>query len=281
VGLVVLWLGWPIASSAQAPSTVDILGAAGRYVTQLARELDGVVIAEDYLQQSQAMTVQAKRLRSDLAFMADEVFGWIEFRDTFDVDGKPVPDRQARVVDLFSHPSAASLDQARRIVKEGARFNLAAVGVSFDRTINFPMAALAYLRPRTQPRSVFTRDTYETVGGVRTAVVSFKETASPRVIATPDNAPATGRFWIDPLTGQVRRTLLAITSRNGPTLAVASIRVDYAEASSVQLWLPKVMEENYLLSNESTGTLIANLTGRASYSNYRKFNVAVSEQQAP
>lgn len=151
--------------------------------------------------------------------------------------------RQARVVELFSRPSAAALNQAKRIVRRGPRFNLTAVGSSFDRTINLPMAALAFLRESNQSRASFSRDAYESVGGARMAVVSFKETARPRLVGSPDEAAATGKFWIEPMTGQVRRSLLSIESRRGTTVVVAAIRVDYVTVPSLGLWLPKVMEE--------------------------------------
>jgi hypothetical protein len=266
---------------AQTSALSTALAAAASHLQQLGRDADGVVIAEDYAQQAQGQVVTARRLRSDLAILADPAAGWIEFRDTFSVDGKDVPDRQARVVDLFSNPSADAREQIRRITREGARFNLDALGVRFDRTINLPMAPLIFLRAENQGRSTFKFDDFENVAGARTVVVTFQEQAKPRVIASADDAAASGVFWIEPDTGVVRRSLLRLESHRGTTVVNASIRVDYADVPSLHLWLPKLMDESYMITSGAARQTIGAISGRAVYSNYRKFNVAVSESAAP
>jgi hypothetical protein len=266
---------------AQKSALSDALAVAAAHLQQLARDADGVVIAEDYAQQAQGQVVTARRLRSDLAILSDPTAGWIEFRDTLSVDGKDVPDRQARVVDLFSHASADAREQIQRITREGARFNLDALGVRFDRTINLPMAALTFLRAENQPRSTFKFDHFENVAGARTVVVTFQEQARPRVIASPDEAAASGVFWIEPGTGTVRRSSLRLESHRGTTVVNASVQVDYTDAPSVHLWLPKVMDESYTITSGPSRQLVGAISARAVYSNYRKFNVAVSEEAAP
>jgi hypothetical protein len=273
-GLLVVGAGRP---SAQSPRLDPILAAAGTYLTQYASDIDGVVIEEDYFQQAQVQAVTATRLRSDLAMLSDPAFGWIEFRDTAEVDGKPVADRQTRAVELFSHPSAAAIDQARRVVKEGARFNLAAVGFALDRTINLPLVALRFLRAENQSRSAFARDGSENVGGQRTAIVTFKERGQPRMIGSTDNAAASGQFWIEPESGQVRRTELVFESHRGTAVVAARIGVEYREVPALRAWLPRNMDEEYRITNAATRQLIGVITGRAIYSNYRKFNVSVEE----
>jgi hypothetical protein len=271
----------PALARAQKSALSDALAAAASRLQQLGHDADGVVIAEDYAQQAQGQVVTARRLRSDLAILADPSAGWIEFRDTLSVDGKDVPDRQARVVDLFSHASADTREQIQRITREGARFNLDALGVRFDRTINLPMAALIFLRAENQPRSTFKFDHFENVAGARTVVVTFQEQARPRMIASADDAAASGAFWIEPATGTVRRSILRLESHRGTTVVNASVQVDYADVPGVHLRLPKVMDESYMITNGPTRQLVGAITARAVYSNYRKFNVAVSEQAAP
>jgi hypothetical protein len=271
----------PALARAQKSALSDALAAAASRLQQLGHDADGVVIAEDYAQQAQGQVVTARRLRSDLAILADPSAGWIEFRDTLSVDGKDVPDRQARVVDLFSHASADTREQIQRITREGARFNLDALGVRFDRTINLPMAALIFLRAENQPRSTFKFDHFENVAGARTVVVTFQEQARPRVIASADDAAASGVFWIEPVTGTVRRSSLRLESHRGTTVVNASVQVDYTDVPSVHLWLPKVMDESYMITNGPTRQVVGAISARAVYSNYRQFNVAVSEQAAP
>jgi hypothetical protein len=263
----------------QEPALGGTLAAASAYLNDLPRHVDGVVIAEDYVQEGQAQSVSLRRLQSDIVLLADSSVGWIEFRDTTAVDGKPVADRETRVADLFAHPSASAMEQARRIVREGARFNLVPFGETLDRTLNLPMAALAFLRPENQSRSTFKLDGSASVGGVRTNVVPFKEQTSPRLIGTPDGAAASGTFWIDPASGGVRRSELKLTTRRGPTAVDATIRVEYQDVPVLHLLLPKAMDEFYMVTNN--GSRAAVVEGHAVYSNYRQFNVAVSEQAAP
>ncbi|MEO8483216.1 MAG: hypothetical protein ABI634_13470 [Acidobacteriota bacterium] len=275
---VCLWTTAPsVSARAQAPSLATILGTAGSYVSQLGKDLDGVVFEEDYFQQAQGQALVARRLKSDIAVLSDNAVGWVEFRDTTSVDGKPVRDRQARIADIFTKPDGNALEQARRIVREGARFNIEAVGLKIDRTINLPMAALAFLRAENQRRSTFTPDRSDVFSG-RTVAIRFKETAKPRMIGTVDDAAAQGVFWIVPETGRVTRTELTIETRRGSSLVSASIGVEYGLIPSLNLWLPKTMDEWY---QATTGSQMAGaITGHAVYENFRKFNVAVEEKAA-
>jgi hypothetical protein len=249
---------------------------AGRYLRTFTEQVAGVVLEERYLQQAQGRVVSARELVSDLAIMADPRFGWIEFRDVFEVDREPIRDRQNRVVELFANPSADSLAQAQRIVQEGARHNLSPTGVQFARTLNLPMAALMYLRLENQSRSKFQRESLDTIGRHKVLIVRFEEVTSPRLIGSVDNAPARGRFWIEQGTGYVLRTELEINSRRGTTNIQAIIEVEYGESKEVGLWLPRQMEENYNFT-DGMNRMLANVFGRAIYTNVRKFRVDIEE----
>jgi hypothetical protein len=266
-------LARPLRAQTAVEQAVD---QAARYLETFTALASGVVLEEKYLQQAQGRVVSARELVSDLAIMADAQFGWIEFRDVFEVDGEPIRDRQDRVVELFADPSPDAVAQAQRIVQEGARHNLNPVGVQFARTLNLPMAALMYLRRENQPRSRFQRVSLDSVSGRRVLIVRFEETASPRLIGSVDNAPARGRFWIEQETGRVLRTQLEINSRRGTTNIQAVIDVEYGESPEVGLWLPRQMEENYNFTDGMNRPL-ASIFGRALYTNVRKFRVDVEE----
>jgi hypothetical protein len=96
------------------------------------------------------------------------------------------------------------------------------------------------------------------------------------LIGSVDNAPARGRFWIEPDTGQVLRTELEINSTRGTTNIQAVITVEYGESPEVGLWLPRQMEENYTFT-DGMNRMLANIFGRALYTNVRKFRVDVEE----
>jgi hypothetical protein len=269
----------PAALHAQTQTAIDsLLSAAGDYLEQLGRDLDGVVFEEDYFQQSQGQALLARRLKSDMAVLSDSAAGWVEFRDTASVDGKPVADRQTRVIDIFAHPSANALEQARRVVREGARFNISGVGFQINRTINLPMSALAFLRASNRTRSTFVRDGAETLSGLRMIGVTFTEISKPRLIDTPDEAAATGAFWIDPASGKVLRTTLRLETRSGGVSVEAAIQVDYGFVPALRLWLPKTMDDSY--SVRQRNDVVGSIQGHAVYEHFRKFNVAVEEKAA-
>src|SRR5687767_8957657 len=103
----------------QEPQAGGILRTAAAYVAEYERAL-AIVGEEEYTQQ--APVQQRRTLRSDIMFMQNDRFGWVEFRDVAERDGFPVRDREERLLALFSKPNADRLKQAQRIVAEGARF---------------------------------------------------------------------------------------------------------------------------------------------------------------
>jgi hypothetical protein len=286
----------PQAPAAAPPPTLEeILRAAGAYVDTFPTSAAGIVLEENYVQQTRVVQLTTRRLRSDVLIMADGTEGWIEFRDVFEVDGKPVRDRDDRLARLFATPNADAREQARQIVAEGARFNLSPEGMRINRTLNVPTAALFFVRSASQPRSAFTRDGFTTIGDRRVAVVQFRETARPRLIGSADQAAARGTFWIDPATGVVLRSLLKLTTGRNAAQTAMTTQVEYAGDPRFDVWLPQSMDEHYditvgdapepLVPDRSNGRLVtqalgpANITieGQATYSNIRRFRVAVQE----
>jgi hypothetical protein len=139
--------------------TQQALAEAAAYLSAMTSRLPGVVIEEHYVQQTTSTlgdkAMRTRSLQSDVVVMADERLGWVEFRDVFQVDGQVVRDRQDRIMSLFAEPAADAGDHARSIAREGARYNLDVDGVSFERTLNQPLAALRFLQPGNQRRSRF------------------------------------------------------------------------------------------------------------------------------
>ena len=250
----------------------------GETLERFSRDVAGVVCEENYLQEVHVRTAtfspvpgRTRQLRSDVIIMADSGHGWVEFRDVFEVNKKPVRDRDDRLAKLFAQPSADAAEQARRVVTEGARFNLDAEGVRIDRSLNLPMVALMFLRAEDQPRSAFSQTGVATIDGKRVAVVAFQETGKPRLIASPADDAAHGTFWIEPKTGQVLRSELILTGHSGSAQATARIKVDFRLEPKLHLWLPSRMDEHYVTQG---GTI----DGEATYAKFRKFRVTVEER---
>src|SRR5262249_11287867 len=154
-------------AAAQPPSALEaVLARAGAYVVDLQQQLAGIVAEEHYVQDVRASGVPGqmtrsglpserhRELKSDLLLVrpvgADR---WVQFRDVFEVDGRPVRDRNQRLMKLFVTPSSATANQAEQIANESSRYNIG----NLQRTVNLPVLALAILEPQQQSRFVLDR----------------------------------------------------------------------------------------------------------------------------
>src|SRR5947208_1164860 len=102
--LALLSLAASAAPPGQEPAVEAVLRRAGAYVTEFQRQLSGVVAEESYVQDVRDSRTAAghRVLKSDLLLVKPQgADRWIQFRDVFDVDGKPVRDRDERLVKLF------------------------------------------------------------------------------------------------------------------------------------------------------------------------------------
>jgi hypothetical protein len=265
------------ASPQERPAVDDVLARAGEYLSKYEEGFSGIVSREAY-RQSQfrgSLMVATRALKSDLLVINLGDGLWAGFRDVFDVDGKAVRDHEDRILALFTKPGATTLDQAKRILAEGARFNLG----NIERTLNTPTVALGFLRAANQSRSEFKLDSVKTQDGVRVAVLRFLERAEPRMIVSRDNAPASGRFWIEQDTGRVRQSELLFDSAN----AQAKITVGYAARPSLDLWVPVSMDEEYILEASRNLSPLARsdmpketIIGHATYDQFLQAKVDVS-----
>lgn len=261
------------AQSRPNPTVSELLSAAAKYLDGYEMQFSAVVSEERYQQTADFMAARGARqriLRSDLIVINAGQAGWISLRDVYEVDGLPVRDRSDRLMKLITEPAADSFAQAVRVAEESARFNLGNVW----RTINTPTAALLFLRGDDQDRSTFTFEGLKPVDGVRVAQLAFKEKGMPRMIQSVDNAAAEGKFWVEPASGRVVQTEFLLTSAGNS----ARISVRYAHQPKIDLWLPVRMDEEYLTTAGSSSVFRARgqITGRADYQNFRKFDVDVA-----
>lgn len=262
-GVVVLSLtGVVVRAQGNQPSLSEILKAAGDYAAGFERNAS-LVAEENYYQ---FVDTTRRALRSDLLFIPDEAFGWLEFRDVATTDGIPIRDRQERLLTLFTKPNPDRLKQAQRIVAEGARFNLSPRSARLNRTINLPLTAIRFLRPVSQHRASFRIGRWSPESGI--VSLEFSEQYRPRLINTPDQAAANGRFEIETATGRLTTSTLLLQSGN----TFATITVKFAADQKLGMWLPLTMEEQY-----RGGTWPGLVTGKATYSAYRQFRVETSE----
>ena len=125
-GLALLLFCLPaLPAAAQSTEPLDaLLDKAGDYVLAYEKSFVGVVAEETYRQDARGRSTtdsrgfaveapsQRRDLRSDLLLVrAPAGDRWMEFRDVFEVDGKPVRDRAERLEKLFLQPSASTQRQ--------------------------------------------------------------------------------------------------------------------------------------------------------------------------
>ena len=176
---------------------------------------------------------------------------------------------------MLAKPSQAAWDQAQAYANESVRHMHDTLIVR----LNDPTVALQFASPANQDKVSWKIDGKKKIAGVETIGLRFVETktkAADYIIKTPGKAPATGRLWVDPVTGGVFRTELSMQSDS----EFARIAVDYARDRTLDLPLPVAMVDTYEIS-ERVGTNISNMGAgspgvarrsfdcRAAYSNPR------------
>src|SRR5678816_2610214 len=144
--------------SPELPLLDDVLDKVTDYVSVYTRAFVGVVAEETYRQEVRLRSTgndlrgfplegqrQMRTLKSDVLLVrAPAGDRWLQFRDVFEVDGKPVRDRAERLTKLFLQPSASMQRQVDDIAAASARYNIGDV----NRNINLPVFALTVLEPQ-------------------------------------------------------------------------------------------------------------------------------------
>jgi hypothetical protein len=99
--------------------------------------------------------------------------------------------------------------------------------------------------------------------------VSFAEHGTPTLIINTDGRPAysKGEFTIDAATGVIERAELRV--RLGAV--DATLTTTYRSDPKLNLWVPSRFDELYV----EDGRRPQKITGRASYSDYSRFDVQV------
>ncbi len=278
--VVAFWAG--ARPSGQAPALKDVLKLSAAYVERFQQQLSQIVSEETYAQTvvntsrltNSMLLLPSRTLRSDLILVRSaEENRFVELRDVFEVDGKPVRDRQARLERLLGANSTAAGSQIAAIIQESARYNVGTI----QRNVNTPLLALMFLQDNYQDRFTFKHVTKETpvfkesgdrefneapVFRVSTEMwtIEYQERKNGTVIRTPSggNLPARGRFWIDPSTGAVLISEMIVDGAG----VIATVTVSYQSEPLMGFLVPIEMRESYLRYGER-------ITGHAVYGKFR------------
>jgi hypothetical protein len=283
IGLAALMAATSLRAQAE-PSLATVLARAATYVADYQTRLAGIVAEELYRQNVQTtsrggrQTREFRQLRSDVLMVkpagADR---WLQFRDVFEVDRRPIRDRDQRLFKLFvesSESAATTRTRAEQIQAESARYNIGPV----MRTVNMPILALLFLERSVQPIITFKKANAGNVSrfaGLAEAadvwLIEYRETQDGTLVRGENNRdiPSHGRIWIDSTSGHILRTELI----SEDIVIRANIDVSYKAEPGLDLLVPAAMREVYLVRRTES-----RIDGRAEYSRFRQFIVTTTEK---
>jgi hypothetical protein len=264
-------IGMTVGAVQAQVSLRDVMQRVGGYVDSYGDRASIVVATEKYSQREveDAHNFSSQRdLVSDLAIIQTQEHRWVGFRDVLEVDGKAIEDRRDRLVGLLK---SGTLDEARRVSDENARFN---VGQA-QRNFNVPTTALFFFTGENLGRFRFKS---KGAGANGIWSIDFQETSAPTLIHEPNGKSilSQGTIWAEP-DGAVVRTHLGLHLVNAdvPTAPVdltVYVDVTYKHVATLDMWLPAVMTESYESRQERD---VDRISTRADYSNYRTFQTSV------
>jgi outer membrane lipoprotein-sorting protein len=280
--LIALLVATAVAAD-DRPSLQAILARVSDYVVHYENTIQGIVAEEHYVQDSDKADrpfVTHRELKSDLLLVRADGpnFGYVQFRDVFEVDGDAVRDRSDRLTKLFLNPSLSSRRQAAELMNESSRYNIG----SIERNVNVPLVALMLLDPMYQMRFKYSVSSERkgTPRGLPKSPaftlaadaweIDFEEVVTPTVIRGDDyqDAKSHGRIWVDPDTSQVLLTELVVEAKT----VRSTFRVSFRSEPVAGLPVPVEMRETYTAKKR-----FYTLEGTATYSNFRQFSVTTVE----
>lgn len=265
----------PNPSAQSTPSLADVLDRLGTYLDNYSDQLSRTVANEHYKQGSRSGSAYVEAtLDSEFGIVKVPNYeGWIGFRDVLRVNGKIVQDHETRLQELLLSPAPVAMEQARRITEENSRYNIGLI----RRNINSPAIVLELFDRRNHPRLHFAQSDEDTVDDVHVWVIKYEEVQRPTLIQTPQGADIAtdGQLWVDPVTGALVRGEVNMKNffrAGGFGASKAQMRVYFREDARMKFWVPVRLTEFYQVS------ALGEITGDASYSNYRQFGTETQEQ---
>jgi hypothetical protein len=193
--------------------------------------------------------------------------GWLGFRRVVRLNGKVIADAGPPLANLLTDGAADDYDQARLLLSQSAERNL-----GYPRTTNLPNLPLEFLHSRNRHRLNHRIDGTETIRGIQTTLMVFREHSTPTIIRRPDGGDMQSlvRAWVETTTGRLIRAEVMTRDVQLGVLAAFDnvIRVDFRLEPKLNLFVPYEMAEVFFAGRFREGT------GTARYMNYRQFKTA-------
>jgi hypothetical protein len=258
----------PAPAVAPAPDLQTLLQRSAAYARTFELEFTRIIGRESYQQTLHRKTARTTRLLdSEVFFLGIDAEGaWVTVRDVQRVDGRPVRGSRERIDRALDGNRRDTRRLLRQLADEGARYNLG----DLQRNFSDPALALSFVDPDRQPRFRFELGIPAIADGVVLRRLEFRETRRPTLIQNARDSrdvPASGAIFVTD-DGTIRRTEM---HAGAPPDTTATIRVTYRPDPRLGMLVPDVMEEDYRTHKGNAETMI---TGRAAYSDYRRFETA-------
>jgi len=271
------------AQKSPKPSEQELLARVVSYIRGYVPQLINIVAEETFEQQRKGNPVLTRRLLSDILLVGfpGTTNQWMLFRDVTEVDGRPVPDKAERLVDLFVSPSGgSSFDQASKIARESERFHLPATRFTAN-----PFFMIIVLQERYQPRLNFDVGDEAPEFGPGVRVLNVEEPSMLLIMRNSLRRPlddplftaagGRGRAWVEVATGRVLQTEARFPGPR-PTMT-GTATTTFVQNDRLGLLVPGTLQTTWF--DPSTGREVK---GLAKYSNYRRFGVSTdSKLQLP
>jgi hypothetical protein len=256
-----------VAALSQAQnSNPDIIVRATKYVDGEFVPRFTSVVAEEHFTQETVNPKRRRELRSDyLLVTVPGQRDWYQFRDTYEVDGQPVPGHDERLAHLFLDPPADVMRRAAEVNQASGRYSLEDIG-----TLDNPLTTIAFLQDRYVTRFRYTTGRLDKSVGADIRMVQFNEYVRPTILkGGRGNAdfPTRGLLWIEQGTGRVMKTELNLGFSVRPNQSTTIFRFD----PDLQVAVPLEMREEWQVGRSE-------LKGVATYGHFRRFGVQTEEK---
>lgn len=258
----------PALNAQQTPTLDQLLDRMGEYLIEYESQLSSVVAEERFDQRilGRITTGNWTHLESDVAFMRlPGGAEWLGFRDVKRVNAKPVKQVGPTIAEVLSS-DGGDVKKAIAIVNASARHNL-----GLPRTINVPTTPLDIIHPHHRKAHKFEIRGHEVVEGTPTVVIRFEEMTRPTLVREPSgvNLVSSGRIWIEPATGTIRRVEWFYQEERGRRdgWRPPRLRVDFEPHKELGFVVPVRMVEDFSVAG-------ARGEGKAVYRNYRRFGTS-------
>ena len=252
------------ALDAQSPSVKELIPRATAYSHQFIERFSNVVAEERY---EQEITVPRRKrlLLSDfllVRYPGDAL--WQTFRDVAEVDGKPVRDRQDRIMKLFLEPSSSALRRASELGRASSRYNLVDVG-----TLSNPLLVMAFLQSHYVDHFRFNLAGLDKKVGPNVRIARFVEFQRPTILKLDAATDffSSGLIWLEEDSGRVVKTELQI----GNSMIKIRITTHFVFDQELGINVPQMMEDFY------PRTQGGEFRGKATYGKFRRFEVKTEE----